>query len=359
MRLYAAILREPTWEPKTGKLNGLGKAREELERLQKYVTEAWQKITEMREAHPVVDWQAVFLAPEYFFSNQREAKARFFSHDVKRYIIQGLAALSKQYPKLLIVPGTVLWTKDLHDTDKDGKKVWNDKRAQSLNTRSAQANSKFRTTTNTKDWDFVGDLSKTDVLIAQNVAYVCLGTQIVKYHKVGNYKEVEGEKGNVFFAPGSIVGRFNVGGVKYGLEICMDHALGALNTSISTQGAVHIQLIVSSYVDFKQRDNAPVTLHSSTESSDIMAITDKNEFGRVDQVKGNVTQIHMPKTKQVRFQSGGGARLAAGFRNNPAKIGPLTIWAIDLDNQKLGISDVNSYKIKDTALKAVNEKYFA
>src|SRR5215467_11129025 len=176
MRLYAAILSEPTWRPKSIFLNGLGRGKKEMERLQKYVADSWLKITEMQQAHPVVDWQAVFLAPEYFFSNRRDAKDRFFSHDVKRYILQGLAALSKQYPNLLMVPGTILWTKDIWDSTTSGKKYFNPRRLDDARNRSIQANSAFGTTRKKEGWDRVGNIQAQDAKIAQNVAYVCLGT---------------------------------------------------------------------------------------------------------------------------------------------------------------------------------------
>src|SRR5262249_53918319 len=146
------------------------------------------------------------------------------------------------------------------------------------------------------------------------------------------------------------------GGVKYGLEVCMDHAQGVMGTTLGSQGKAHVHLIISSYVGFKSH-NAPVTLHSSTESGDLKATTDTGDYGRIDQVTGKVEKIINPGTKQIRFESGGGARLAAGFKANPVKMGPVTIWVIDLDNQKLGISDVNNYTIKDTALQAVKSDY--
>ncbi len=353
MRIFAAILREPTAVPRSYQLNGLGKARVDLEAIEKYVAEAWQRITAMREAHPVVGWQAVFLAPEYYFSNQRNLNDRFYSHDVKRFILQGLASLAKKYPKLLIVPGTVLWTKDAADTQIDGKKKPNVKRIENAIKRSELANKRFKTTILTQGWSYTGNMLSPDVKIAQNIAYVCLGSQMIKYQKVGNYKEVENEKGDIYFAPGSIAGRFSVGGIKYGLEICMDHALGALQTTVPSQGQVHVQLIVSSFVSFKQRNTAPVTFHSSTHSSDLVAVTDTGEYGKPGEVKGTVTNIINPGTKQVRFMPGGGGRVAAGFKQNPFKSGPLTVWAVDLDDNKLGISDHGSYKLKDTALPAV------
>ena len=334
----------------------MGKALSDLTALKKHIDDSWTRITEMRQAHPVVDWQAVFLAPEYFFSNRRQMQDRFFNHDVKRSILDGLGSISKSYPKFLIVPGTVLWTKDVYDQTSGGG-VFNQTRVNKATQRNLIAQTRYRTRGG-QDWNVTGDMQATDVKIAQNVAYVCLGKQIIKYQKVGNYKEVEGEKGNLYFASGSIVGRFSVGGVKYGLEVCMDHAQGVMGSTVGGQGKAHVHLIISSYVGFKSH-NAPVTLHSSTEGAELKVLTDTGEYGKVGEVQGNVTKLVNPGTKQIRFESGGGARLAAGFKANPVKLGAVTIWVIDLDNQKLGISDVTNYQIKGTALQAVKSDYTA
>src|SRR5262249_35103258 len=111
-----------------------------------------------------------------------------------------------------------------------------------------------------------------DTLIAQNVAYVCKDDQILKYHKVGNSAEVLEETRNLVFAPGSLAGRFNVGEVQYGLEICMDHWPGVLTASAPEP--VHVHIITSS--ETQNRDFhynvAPggVVLHASTGTENIV-----------------------------------------------------------------------------------------
>jgi predicted amidohydrolase len=52
------------------------------------------------------------------------------------------------------------------------------------------------------------------------------------------------------FAPGSASGRFNIGPLKFGLEICLDHQMGYLSHAVSTlPDAVHVHLIVSAFAD--------------------------------------------------------------------------------------------------------------
>ena len=117
MRLLAAILSAPTDDPtaQANDLKGLDKANNKLESLSKAVKAAWEVMTNRRHAQPATSFQYVFLAPEYYFSNRRYAQDRFFSQAHKRHIISELAALAKSYPDLLLIPGTVLWTKKAFD----------------------------------------------------------------------------------------------------------------------------------------------------------------------------------------------------------------------------------------------------
>ena len=50
----------------------------------------------------------IFVAPEFYFSNQR---AHFFDEETKERIRGSLIALSRKYPEILIIPGTVAWYK--------------------------------------------------------------------------------------------------------------------------------------------------------------------------------------------------------------------------------------------------------
>lgn len=365
MRLFAAIVTEDTEVPETQSLDGLDKARVKMERLEQAVAEAWGDIQQSLQAHPVMSWQAVFLAPEYYFSKQREVSDRFFSQNIKQWVLHRLVALSRKFPKFLIIPGTVLWTKKAYTTTKTVTPQGMDQETYAVNAnRVANAKNRiqgaaaFGTDTTSKEWAYKNDSSFTttpaklldsahlkQTRIAQNVAYVCLGDQVLKYHKVGNYEEVRGESGNIVFVPGNIVGRFSVGGVKYGLEVCMDHALGVLESTINAPtDKVHIALIVSSYVSNKSSTNGAVTLHSSTMS----------QQAYVDNDSGNSTTTG---TAPVRFEGGSG-RLAHGLKFNPIRNAGYTIWVIDLDDQKLGITNVSSYHLGGTNLASIDNKYF-
>lgn len=338
MRLYAALVSEATDQPETQALQGLGRAMAQMERLEAMVTDAWAAMQTEYQAHPVPSAQYVFLAPEYFFSNRRSADDRFFSHDVKRATIERLRALSAQFPKMLIVPGTILWTKPLFDTrlrvlgrgQSVVQKSVNQSRMQKAVAR-IQAAGQFGTTTNEIGWSHSRDIATTERKLAQNVAYLCLGGRILKYQKVGNYQEVANEADDLMFVPGSIVGRFSVGNVKYAIEVCMDHALGVFDSTVGASGKVHVQLVVSSYVSVKQNPNASVTVHASTEA--------QATYG--DDSTGKASSAG---TAQVRFSGDKDARVARPPIQKPA----FTVWAIDIDVPYAG-----NYELRDTALQQV------
>lgn len=181
MRLFAALVREETDQPETQALWGLGRARKQLERLEAMVEEAWQIIVTKTQAHPVASrYQCVFLAPEYFFSNQRSANDRFFSHDIKRWTVDGLRALSERYPKILIVPGTVLWSKELYDSRlvmlgrgaSKVQKTLKQERLQKAVTR-IQAAGNFGTQTNRFGWSNSRNFATQEPKLVQNVQNAC------------------------------------------------------------------------------------------------------------------------------------------------------------------------------------------
>lgn len=365
MRLYAAVVTEKTDKEETKALRGIDKARDKMTALKKAVADAWTEISALATKEGVTNFQALYLAPEYYFSNQRHATNRFFGQDVKRWIVANLVALAKLYPKMLIIPGTVLWTKDATIS-----------RALTALERMQVAEG-YGTTVDEVHWshssgaDVVEALVKPGAKIAQNVAYIALGDKICKYQKVGNFREVEGEAQTLVFAPGSIVGRFSVGGVKYGLEICMDHALGVFNQSVGSDGDVHIRLIVSSTVKAISSKHAAVTIHSSSDQqSHLLVYAPPGERPKYYNLEASeAVKKTIPKSKQqylkvqsrglnpLRFAPGGGARLAPPPDEHtpiPLKKDAFTIWSIDLDETKLGITNVTDYTLKDTQLQNVN-----
>lgn len=343
MRLYVVTMIGDT-NSAPSMLNGLGRATAQVDAIEKSIDAAWTAIKQKMHADPKPFYQYVFVAPEYYFSNQRHQNDRFYSKDVKQFIVSRLSALAKKYDKLLIIPGTVLWKKAAYDEIVPGPltigtrvapvKVQSAKstaRVQSALTRIANANALFGTENNAGGWSHAGQFGRDEgdgsneanfdmpryylqrakdlnTQIAQNVAYIYKGDVVLKYHKAGNYKEVYGEQSNIVFAPGNISGIFKVGTVTYGIEICRDHYQQVLAKAGQN---VNIQIIISSYIDndagVVALQNGGVLIHSSTQKT---------------QKTDNVDPIF--------FKDQASTKLVAAQR-----VGNSQLWIIDMDD-KLG-----------------------
>ena len=286
LRLYAAIVQgEPVKIKSAIKHSGLNWAMDRMNWLEKAAKEASAEFTSIAGKHPSGNpVQKIFLAPEYFFSKERYANDRFFCHDIKRWIIGKLAGLSKTYKDVILIPGTILWSKPAAQQQSKPSADFKSKLSAIVAQQAVVATlsassyiaSKKGTQVNKEGWSHttsatdayvtspltggkVLDPKKAkDVALCHNTAYICLNGQVIKYHKTGNYEEVQQEKGKLIFHPGNIKGTFKVGGVRYGIEICMDHAQGVLKDKVD------IHLIVSSFVNFKA-STAELVLHSSTQ----------------------------------------------------------------------------------------------
>jgi len=352
MRLMAAIVTETTDLNSTEALKGLDKAKSKLMQLEDAVEKAWAGMKSRRQALPEKTnfYQQVFLAPEYFFSNQRYANDRFFDHTTKRHVISTLAALARNYPELLIIPGTVLWTKNAYKTPwirAEAHGAPNAPRYQVDVKRSNNAlariggisKTKFQEASNTPGWSHQGpydgqessynlpywylkEADKHQTRIAQNVAYVCLGDKILKYAKVGNFQEVEGESGTIVFAPGNIEGKFTIGTVKYSIEICRDHLIGVIDKS-ATGNDAHVRIIVSSYIDNEKASimNNAIVLHASTE---------KHGEYRTNPSDNSLFRVG---TDPVRIKKDSGCKLIA-FKDVTSTC---RLYDIEVDDKTLGI----------------------
>ena len=357
MRLYAVTMTGDT-NTAPSAMSGLGRATDQVVAIEKAVDEAWSAIKLQMQKDPVPFYQSIFVAPEYYFSNQRHADDRFYSKDVKQFIVSRLSALAKKYPRMLIIPGTILWKKSAYRQaattttigSRGGNVVPSPKNQTRVNStlgRIATANAQFQTDANLPGWSHAGRFGRDDsdqtneatfdmpryylehadtlhTQIAQNVAYIFKDDVVLKYHKAGNFKEVEGEADNIVFAPGVISGVFKVGNVTYGIEVCRDHCMQVLK---SGGGTVNIQVIISSYIPNISQgmamSNGGVLVHSSTQA------TSKND---------NVDQIHLKDNT---------SRLVASRR-----VGGSQLWVIDMDDSASGISSGSEKLTSVTVLAA-------
>jgi hypothetical protein len=340
MILYAAFLRKDTLTPDNiSAMKGLHRARRRLDQLRQGVRAAYERVQTDISTHPPQpgDYLTVFLAPEYFFARDCESQHRFIEREEKHDIVRGLAALSLECPRTLLIPGTVPWWRPLYQGVDDNDRVAELRRR----IHSAKIKQKtsmgcryprlpgwgFATPSNnvarpkaSADWDqgkrdiqtLIADPDQ-DPYIAQNTAYIAYEGKVLKYHKRANFKELNGEsEHSVVYAPGSVSGRFSVGPLLFGLEVCLDHDIGMLGGGSGP--SVHVQIVVSASVRFKLRHRhivkGGVFLHADCQQKD--------------------TEIHGGKAPHVRVtgHASSGKMLADGM---------LRLYKVTLDDSELHI----------------------
>ncbi len=269
--------------------------------------------------------RGIFVAPEYLFALKfaggtmgatKYPRALWVSkHD---NILKSLAAISRRFPRILFIPGTITWKTmlDLDDVEKrlkyyegreankkiEGaelkmilKREWRwdlnngtlcckDDRVNYQNTYGApmptaplsdadiqrieQQNPQYFQIM--LDWTvrnpemYLSTKTARQRLADPNVnqmmfntAYVFLNGQIVhKYNKQGNFDEEFGDA-SVVFVPGARRGVQTIEGIRFGFEICLDHAAGYLVRQSRGGGQVDVQIIMS---DFVRNDDLAQTL---------------------------------------------------------------------------------------------------
>jgi predicted amidohydrolase len=88
--------------------------------------------------------------------------------------------------------------------------------------------------------------------LADNVAYLFNnGKQLARYAKHGDFHErLPQAATHTIFVPGIAPGRATVGGINFGIEICLDHGLGTLkNTKAVTGELSRVHLLCSAAVE--------------------------------------------------------------------------------------------------------------
>jgi hypothetical protein len=131
--------------------------------------------------------------------------------------------------------------------------------------------------------------------IARNTAYVLLdGDVLFKYHKQGDFHEVLVGKDTVHI-PGKLDGRFSVlptspaqRTIDFGLEICLDHAGGAVERDIKNMGLVDVHIITSAKLPTREANVAtrsPGYLVHASSSKAYTGVVGRGKDGTLGDVK--------------------------------------------------------------------------
>ena len=271
LRLLAALVSRP----KLPSDEGINRQYAFLDHFEEAMKIAWPVFE--KNARSDVPTQYVCLAQENFFSGT--VSRAFIAHDLKQWVVSTLAKLSRQYPKVLLVPGTVRWTRSLVKPGEEEEKyglrkqkalqaIVSDKKNHPRGGYSSGATQSGMFGYKDGVPKFEDDVQKVkdkNPMLARNTVYVCLGGFVLKYHKKCTYEgEVNYCSGNIVFEPGTVEGVFTVGGVRYGIEVCKDHGT-------ALQQDVDVHLLVSDWTHFRE-SRGKVLLHASTDKDQKQAI---------------------------------------------------------------------------------------
>lgn len=151
----------------------------------------------------------MFLAPEHLFRRSSTRMANLAADAAA--IVHAVEQFSAGYPDLMVVPGTIVWLEEKKLAGYFGRKH-----------------------------------------LARNSAYVFCNGQLVfrydKHHDAGELLAAETQ--NAKFLPGQLMGSFDLWGLDFGIEICMDHAQERLVKQAKLQGTARfdIHMIISSTI---------------------------------------------------------------------------------------------------------------
>ncbi|MBN9663516.1 MAG: hypothetical protein J0H49_35285 [Acidobacteria bacterium] len=243
----------------------------------KWMTESAAELTKN------LPFKGVFLAPEYYFTGPYTE--RFPMPEGERINIEEkLLGLSRKFPELLLVPGTVFYAKRLVRDAGFGLKfdpvtglrtkakvTDADRRARAIQkTRAYIGNIPAQRGPNDEDLRFwagsgydaggnqvpsLNQIRSTlrddtkNPLLAKNAAYMLLGgRRLAKFDKQTDFGEAIGmDPENLAFIPGAFKHCPEVGGYRMGMEICFDHG----NAMLARRNVqpLHFHFVVSDWVE--------------------------------------------------------------------------------------------------------------
>lgn len=251
-------------------------------------------------------FQAILVAPEYMFTGENTSKAREpMLMDERNDLIRDIKAISKKYKDILIFPGSIFYKEALGGSTVESVTATQKAMAHLI---SAELSGKKMTPRDKGDlmtgWS-AGSVSvpgitsmtpvlakpKADSYRAYNSVQAFLGGEAViktPYVKNWDFKETEGASvEKLMYVPGSQAGTRTILGFDFGIEVCFDHANGALKGSKTD---VDFHIVVSDWVNTTESKmamkNGGYFIHASTKPKET-TVCYRNSSGTISTLKLN------------------------------------------------------------------------
>lgn len=292
--------------------------------------------TQLAEGLP---FKGMVICPEYFFADFKNNQRLPLSETKKENLHRLLLKMSAEYPDILLIPGTLFYEKSLdrpdyakykmvksgkHTGEREGELKTGDRRekvVQKMHTALSVASSSgntwgIETTYLDKNLGGVDVLSMnakyralrdgTATSFCRNRAYLLLGgTQVARYDKQYDYKEsTASQPDEMIFVPGTTNQLPEIGGLKFGMEICFDHWNGALKT----RGiAVHFHIVISDWVSTTTTNfnlqNGGFFIHASTHPDETKLYWNQQNHGLRDLTDEHSVRYRYAKSpgEQIRY----------------------------------------------------------
>jgi predicted amidohydrolase len=218
-------------------------------------------------------FEAIFVAPEYLFVGKRDKQRRAAMRATsKDNVYAALRGLSSANPKILIIAGSAFWREQL-DTEEQQNKYKANVVAATMKATNFGKQDNPRLIdgwTQQKVQKRVPGLAELTATIpryrAYNTVYAFLNGQsaFAPYNKECDFLEAWGaDPEKMAYVPGSAGGIREVGGYKFGLEICYDHANNTLQGKVAD-----FHVVVSDWVPIKPAQNVgQYLIHASSMSA--------------------------------------------------------------------------------------------
>lgn len=278
------------------------------------------------------EFQAIFAAPEYYFTGVGAHRVPMSEAD-KVNLEHSLLKLSVKYPKTLIVPGSVYYAKPLiraanaPKLDRQTRQVVPAPNVKDRREKTTQALTKVGLREMNQEKDLgsflvfqeggagVGNISGLMVpsimdkqaavhsknpLILRNSTYLYLnGKRYGKYDKQSDFHESLHSPDELVFVSGTKDECPQVGPHRFGVEICLDHAMSRLKKRNPV--GLDFHLVVSDHVNNQQTGMAMAEfgyfLHASSAASEtqvmwrndagaLVDLTNDNQYWFDSQVQG-------------------------------------------------------------------------
>jgi predicted amidohydrolase len=276
-----------------------------LDMLRQLMSDCSQCIGEKKDQIDAdLPFRGMVVCPEYFFADFVSSRREPLNEQQKDLVQAYLLKLSADYPKILLIPGTIFYAKNVvrpqeaarkmiksgkHAGERTGELKTADRQEKAvramhtaLSMGASSSNDWVRDTT-TSDKVLGGKqvLSMNDKYRAlrdgkattycRNRSYLLLGgAQIGRYDKQTDFRESTANvPDEMIFIPGTQNQIPEVAGFKFGIEICFDHGNGVLkNRGVP----VHFQIVVSDWVNTHTSNCSLVPggyfIHASTNSGE-------------------------------------------------------------------------------------------